>query len=215
VSIGRLAQWQELDDLARKRSPGVDGGVEHEPVEQARQEVVGVSVDRDVDPRMTLGQLGSVDVHLHDLAVGHELLPVEAGLLEAEPRPESDEDVGTLGDDVGGALAPRVRPAEVVGVGAVDPVDPVPCRHHRRRTRAKQRERGQHRFARDAAADQQQRSPCLLEQLTHAEDVLFAGARQGRRRRGGARFELVPVDWRALDVEAELEKHWAAARCTA
>ena len=78
---------------------------------------------------MTLFELGAVAFHLHYLADGDELLPVEAALLQAEPSTESDQQVSLLHDDIGRALAPGVGPSHKHWVCFGDAVDAVPGAH--------------------------------------------------------------------------------------
>ena len=54
-----------------------------------------------------------VAVHLHYLAHRQKLLPVEAGLLQAEPGAKREEQVGLLKKDICISLTPCIRPSEV------------------------------------------------------------------------------------------------------
>ena len=103
--VDGLDEGEVLLDLAAEGEPvgrvGRGGG------EEVFENGVGVGAEGEGGGGVSLGELGGVAVDVDDLAGGNELLPVEAGLLQAEAGAEGDEEVGLLHEDVGVAHGPR------------------------------------------------------------------------------------------------------------
>ena len=51
--------------------------------QQGRQELISIGLDGCCQIRIGLGELSRININLNHLAEGHELLPIEAGLLQA------------------------------------------------------------------------------------------------------------------------------------
>ena len=97
--------------------------------QQPAQHLVRVAAAGLVHVRMAFAQFRGIDLNLDQVSERGKLLPVEAGLLHAQARPQGDDQIGLLQQDVAVAHTPSVRPAEVVGELIVDPVGAVVSGH--------------------------------------------------------------------------------------
>ena len=152
-----------------------------------------------------LGQLGGVDVDLHDARALREAAPVVAGLADVQPRADDDHQVGRLQAQVAGARADGAGAAGEERVVALDQVV---------RPGGGQRHAGglhqlDQRVARagqtHAAAGQDHRAVRLLQPAQH---LLQFGLRQGRRGWGGQCADLEGLG-RRLKVDRDVQPHRA------
>ena len=100
-------------------------------LQQRRQEATGIGLEAGGQVWIGLGQLSGVDVDLDHLAEGHELAPIEAGLLQTQPGPHGQHQIGLLKDQVAGTLPPGIRTARIVGVIRRVAIGSIPGGHDR------------------------------------------------------------------------------------
>src|SRR4051812_33257001 len=93
------------------------------------QDGVGIATDGKRHARMALTKFGRVAVNLNDLADRSEGLPVEPGLLQAKARPQRNEEIRLLEQDVGVPLAPGVRTSDIQRMVGSNTVDRIPGDH--------------------------------------------------------------------------------------
>ena len=188
-------------------------------VECGGERGVRVGAESMVDAGMALRQFGRVDIDLNDDGVSSPLLPVESGLLQTETTAKDHDEIGTVEEEVGGPLPPRVRPSDVYLVDSTEAIGAVPRRHGGNT--------GAHEIVVDccrggsanAAAEQPHRSLRFLHELGDSPTGLDAGLDIGRSRADGSErvriaYEGRRIDRGALRVETELEKNWARSSLT-
>jgi hypothetical protein len=191
-----------LDSPAKSDPVIVVATIEGHKVEE---DGICVGADGQGDAWMALGEFGGIRIDLYDIAGGYELLPVESGLLQTEPATEYGKNVCLLHEDIGVALAPSIRAAEIEWVSRVDAVGTVPSCHDRDAKFGERLSNLQRGLVIDTATDEDCGTLGGLQALGDLDGEVRLGA--GRLAAEDGSVHGGGIEFPGLEVEGDFEEY--------